>query len=121
MRIRGQGSKWIRRSTRLAIYARDGHECVYCGAKAGDVLLTLDHVEPQELGGGNGPDNLVTACFDCNSAKRHLNMADWLAWLRDKGVQTAGIAERVRRQLAKAIDRVLGRRLAAERDEPGEV
>ena len=32
MRKTNQGSKWIRKSTRLAIYYRDGLCCVYCGA-----------------------------------------------------------------------------------------
>jgi 5-methylcytosine-specific restriction endonuclease McrA len=119
-RIRGQGSNWIRRSTRYAIYHRDGHACVYCEAKAAEgVVLSLDHVVPQELGGGHGPDNLVTACFDCNSAKRHLSMREWVAFLRDKGVETEGLAARVRRRLAKKLDRAEGRRLEAETETRG--
>ena len=71
MSYRNQGSNWIRRSTRLAIYDRDGFACVYCGAGAEHegVELGLDHVKPRELGGGNAPSNLVTCCGHCNVDK----------------------------------------------------
>lgn len=110
----GQGSKWIRRSSRFAIYHRDGFACVYCAARAVDgVVLTLDHVTPCELGGTNAATNLVTACLSCNSAKRALALRDWLDTIRDRGVDTNGMAARIRRLTARKLDRNEGRRLAA--------
>lgn len=115
-RIAGQGSKWLRRSTRMSLYVRDGWCCVYCGAASDDgAALTIDHVRPCELGGDNDPSNLVTACLSCNSAKRDLPMRAWFARLRDQGVDTSQIALRIRRQMARKLDRSEGRRLAALR------
>ena len=92
-RTRNQGSKWIRRNKRLAIYFRDGCACVFCGVTFEDgVVMTLDHLLACELGGSNHETNLVTACLSCNSSKRDLPMADWFIVLRDCGVETAGIA-----------------------------
>ena len=48
------------------VYARDGHACVYCGARSD---LTLDHVVPLSKGGSNELENLATACRPCNSSK----------------------------------------------------
>ena len=57
------GAMWIRRDKRLAIYDRDGYQCVYCLARA---KLTLDHLKPRSKGGDNGERNLITACKPCN-------------------------------------------------------
>ncbi len=115
-RKRGQGSKWIRPSTRLAIYHRDGFCCAYCGAAAEDgVMLTLDHVLACELGGDNSPSNLVTACLSCNSAKQDKTTREWFAYLRDKAIDTDKIGPRIRRLTKKSLDRAEGRRLEAER------
>lgn len=59
----------ISRRLRFEILRRDGHTCRYCGAKAPDVALTVDHVTPTALGGGDDPSNLVTACQPCNAGK----------------------------------------------------
>jgi hypothetical protein len=54
---------------RFEVMRRDKHTCRYCGASAPDVKLTVDHVVPRALGGGDEPANLVTACKDCNAGK----------------------------------------------------
>ena len=92
------GSKWIRPAKRRAIYARDGHRCVYCGRHESELSdrLTLDHVAPVELGGGNGANNLVTACRRCNSSKQDLPLRGFLARLADLGVEVEDVARRVR-------------------------
>lgn len=64
---KNQGGKWIRRERRWAVYMRDNWTCVYCERE--DVALTLDHVHPRELGGGNEESNLVTACRTCNTTR----------------------------------------------------
>lgn len=51
---------------RLAIFARDGNRCQACPSTTD---LTIDHVFPQILGGGNDPSNLRVLCRSCNSSK----------------------------------------------------
>lgn len=59
----------VSKRLRYEILRRDNHTCRYCGATAPDAPLRIDHVTPVALGGGDTPDNLVTACQDCNSGK----------------------------------------------------
>lgn len=53
-------------SLRLAVYSRDGHACLHCGATD---RLSLDHIHPYSLGGEDTFDNLQTLCRPCNSRK----------------------------------------------------
>lgn len=65
-----QGSKWITREKRLAIYIRDGLSCVYCNASIdAGAMLTLDHIKPFSKRGKHHESNLVTACLKCNSSR----------------------------------------------------
>lgn len=72
---KGQGSKWITRKRRNAIYARDSWACVWCmcpvspGAYRTDEPATLDHMIPRTQGGCNTNHNLITACMSCNRAR----------------------------------------------------
>lgn len=59
----------VSKRLRYEILRRDNHACRYCGATAPGVKLNVDHVIPTSLGGSDKPDNLVTACADCNSGK----------------------------------------------------
>lgn len=59
----------VSKRLRFEILRRDNHACRYCGATAPDVALTVDHVVPSALGGGDEPSNLVAACAPCNSGK----------------------------------------------------
>ena len=98
-RKRNQGSKWIQPAKRQAIYNRDGRRCVYCGAYEDHdqtAQLTLDHLHPCELGGGNEAKNLVTCCLRCNSSKGKLNLQDFLARLQDKGVDIIALRNKIR-------------------------
>ena len=52
--------------SRRGVFARDGHACQYCGARA----ETLDHVVPRSRGGSHTWDNVVAACRPCNIRKR---------------------------------------------------
>ena len=58
--------------TRYMVFERDGYTCQYCGAKAPDAELHVDHIVPVSKGGGNSLDNLVTACAACNLGKSDL-------------------------------------------------
>ena len=55
-----------RKITRRAVFARDGWQCQYCGARTS---LTVDHVIPRSKGGGSGWDNIVASCAPCNRRK----------------------------------------------------
>lgn len=59
----------VTKRLRFEILRRDSHACRYCGAKAPDAELTVDHVTPKALGGTDDPTNLVAACRPCNSGK----------------------------------------------------
>ncbi len=81
----------VSRRLRFEVLRRDGHTCRYCGAKAPDVKLTVDHVVPTALGGKDEPSNLVTACQPCNAGKTSISpdselvadvAADALRWGR---------------------------------------
>ncbi len=56
-------------SRRFAVLKRDRFTCTYCGAKAPDVELHIDHVIPVCKGGTDGIENLATACAECNLGK----------------------------------------------------
>jgi hypothetical protein len=59
----------ISRRLRYEVLRRDSYTCRYCGAKAPDVEITVDHVIPVALGGTDEPSNLVAACGACNGGK----------------------------------------------------
>lgn len=111
MTVRGQGSKWIRPERRLAIYARDGWACVWCGA-TDRTALSLDH-----LWGAfdNRSGSLVTSCTACNARKQARRLSSWLRHLRIHG-PVAGIVARLRATVRRPVDVVAGRRLLADAD-----
>ena len=103
---------WIRPASRLAIYLRDGGRCLYCGAAGWGVTwkqvapLSLDHVVPRSQGGSNRPDNLITACVDCNAERQALGLVDWLWVLHEQGrlwVRADIAEERIRRHMARDL------------------
>lgn len=66
----GRGSKRpLRPSDRFEVLKRDGFACRYCGRKAPEVTLHVDHVVPRAKGGSDDPSNLVAACSACNQGK----------------------------------------------------
>lgn len=59
----------VRGKKRFDVLKRDNFTCQYCGAKAPDVRLQVDHKKPTSKGGADEMDNLITACVDCNMGK----------------------------------------------------
>lgn len=59
----------VSKRLRFEILRRDKHTCRYCGRRAPEVALHVDHVVATTLGGKDEPGNLVAACADCNSGK----------------------------------------------------
>lgn len=76
----------IRNSVRFEVFKRDSFTCQYCGIKAPDVVLEIDHIIPVSAGGNNEILNLVTACRVCNSGKS------------DKRLSESSVVEKARRQ-----------------------
>lgn len=120
----GFASSWIRPTTRLAIYLRDGLACLYCGRlwRETGTGLTIDHVVPRGgFGGGDGADredrgtndpaNLVTACRDCNRQRQTLSAPAFARWL---GISEEEIRDRIVRARDGEIDRKTARALHAD-------
>jgi 5-methylcytosine-specific restriction endonuclease McrA len=55
--------------TNPALFARDQGLCLYCGREFHRSSLTRDHVQPVSKGGRDTWENVVSACFHCNSRK----------------------------------------------------
>jgi len=55
--------------TNASLFARDQYLCMYCGKGYSRQLLTRDHVVPLSRGGRDIWENVVCACFQCNSRK----------------------------------------------------
>jgi 5-methylcytosine-specific restriction endonuclease McrA len=72
-RARQPTGDWARRAGEERLYAilkaealeRDHYTCVYCGKTA----VVADHVIPRALGGQTTLENLVAACWHCNSVR----------------------------------------------------
>jgi 5-methylcytosine-specific restriction endonuclease McrA len=54
---------------RRNLFARDRNQCQYCGKHFPTADLSIDHVKPRTLGGGESWENLVCACIRCNARK----------------------------------------------------
>lgn len=54
---------------RNVIWTRDRHICVYCRKQVGPGSRCIDHIVSVANGGRSNPENLVTACQDCNKSK----------------------------------------------------
>ncbi len=61
----------ISQRKRFDILQRDRFTCQYCGGTPPLAILQVDHILAVANGGGDEPENLRTACRDCNLGKRH--------------------------------------------------
>jgi len=87
----------IKKSVRFEVFKRDSFTCQYCGEKAPDVVLEVDHITPVASGGSNDILNLVTACKACNAGKSDRAISDAAAVTKSRA-QAEGLEER-RQQL----------------------
>lgn len=55
--------------TNAALFARDHHQCLYCGRVFPYTSLSRDHVHPISRGGRDRWNNVVAACKRCNQHK----------------------------------------------------
>ncbi len=68
--------KGISKKLRFEVFKRDMFGCQYCGKKAPDVILEIDHIKPVSKGGDNALLNLTTSCFECNRGKGDRELSD---------------------------------------------
>lgn len=87
------GRKPISKKTRFEVFKRDKFTCQYCGSKAPEVLLHVDHVKPVAGGGSNAILNLVTSCASCNGGKGARPLSDRSA-VEAQHTQAAALQER---------------------------
>jgi hypothetical protein len=66
----------VKKSIRFEVFKRDSFTCQYCGQKAPDVVLEIDHITPVADGGDNAILNLLTACRACNAGKSDKALSD---------------------------------------------
>lgn len=85
--------KPLGKRVRFEVFKRDSFTCQYCGAKAPDAVLNVDHIVPVAKGGTNDIVNLVTSCQPCNSGKA------------DRTLDDSSAVERQRRQMEQLNDR----------------
>lgn len=76
--------KSLSKSVRFEVFKRDAFTCQYCGAKAPDVILEVDHIKPVYEGGTNEIVNLITSCRDCNRGKGKRRIDDNSAFSRQR-------------------------------------
>lgn len=78
---------------RFEVFKRDSFTCQYCGRKAPDIIIEVDHIQPVAKGGTNDLLNLVTSCSACNSGKS------------DRSLDDSSVVEKQRRQLQELQER----------------
>lgn len=103
----GYDSSWIRSTTRVGIYLRDGLCCVYCLQDWSIDGLTIDHIVARSEGGGNEHANLISACMRCNAMKRYAGT--WERFSEALGVDQKSLLVRLQEQ-AQPLTRHIRRR-----------
>ncbi|MBO4509112.1 MAG: HNH endonuclease [Spirochaetaceae bacterium] len=66
----------IPKRIRFEVFKRDSFTCQYCGRKAPEVILHIDHIKPVSIGGTNELLNLTTSCESCNLGKSNIPLSD---------------------------------------------
>lgn len=74
--------RWLRQK----VFQRDRWMCQYCHKYGDKVQLQVDHVVPVYLGGNNRLRNLITACRDCNTKKKHKLLSKSQIKAIDRGI-----------------------------------
>lgn len=89
-----QYNSQMRHRADFAVWEKSGGRCWYCGKQCkfppADLMerMTIDHMTPWRSGGSHGIENLVPACFSCNSVKRNRDIEHhrWAIQRRKSGV-----------------------------------
>jgi len=56
-------------------------KCYYCGGEAPPKEMTMDHIVPIIRGGKSTKNNVVPACKECNTKKKHSLPIEWEEYL----------------------------------------
>lgn len=56
--------------------------CHYCGNKVLPRSLTMDHIVPLVRGGKSAKGNVVPACKECNTKKKHSLLMEWDEYIK---------------------------------------
>jgi 5-methylcytosine-specific restriction endonuclease McrA len=70
-----RASQWWKRR-------RSSGLCHYCGNKFSPRSLTMDHIVPIARGGKSTKGNVVPACKDCNTKKKHRLLMEWEEYVK---------------------------------------
>jgi 5-methylcytosine-specific restriction endonuclease McrA len=70
-KVTQQRTRYISKSVRVEVFARDNYRCVFCGRTSRQTELQIDHIIPFSKGGSNHINNLQSLCVDCNQGKRN--------------------------------------------------
>lgn len=89
---------------RARLVERYAGRCVYCGETFPAGELTLDHVEPQRIGGDRSEGNLVTSCRPCNREKAGEAAWQYLARHPEKRAMFLALATGVWPRLRRAVE-----------------
>lgn len=76
--------KAISKKMRFEVFKRDSFTCQYCGRKAPDVILEIDHIKPVAKGGENTLLNLITSCKECNRGKGKIPLTEKLTLEKER-------------------------------------
>jgi hypothetical protein len=107
--------KSLSQRQRFETFKRDSFTCQYCGSKAPDVVLNVDHIIPVAKGGSNKATNLITSCFQCNSGKSDKLLSDNTVVL--KQLKQAKINQERAEQIKMISEWVQGQSSSVEVDE----
>ena len=108
MGAKGKSNTYLFPTTRWAIHLRDSVSCVYCLISLDEILeedadnfLTIDHVRPRSKEGTHLPQNLITACWDCNHQKASNSMRSFCG---ERGLSYSAVRSRSARWRRKDVE-----------------
>lgn len=76
--VRSCNRKKYSQDVRKLIYGSAGGCCELCGKKILFEDMTLDHIKPLSMGGGNEVENLACTCYSCNIFKGSILPDDFI-------------------------------------------
>jgi len=115
--------KPISKKVRFEVFKRDCFTCQYCGRKAPEAILQVDHIKPVKQGGKSDVLNYVTSCAECNAGKSANHLGD--STVVSRQISQLGLLQERREQLSlllrwrrglEGIEQQTLKRLAAEWD-----
>ncbi len=80
---------YISKVTKVLLYTKQKHKCMYCGNTFSEHYLHIDHKTPVSDGGSNKPANLQLLCGPCNGRKGKLTDGEFRRKYKLPGSRTA--------------------------------